>query len=219
MPPLQNLFDPMALGLVVAGTLLATIARSGFRDARAALGAIVSPTFDADQNRSIIAHSLRSIKDRGPLCADAPAPPDPALRKSVKVYLTTGSLKAFAATFEEYRDESLRNGQRIVSVYESAADLAPMFGLVGTLVAIIGLGPASPDNQTSVILGAISAAVQSTLFGVLLSSFLFAPLGAMASRKLMEEEQKRLELFEWFMDCAEEKRPRDEPLREVRDVP
>ena len=83
MPPtLTPLLDPGALAIVIAGTVLATVARCGWRDFGTALrsaGGLLRGGFATDANRKALALAVSAIQRDGPRRADPALPPDRTL--------------------------------------------------------------------------------------------------------------------------------------------
>jgi chemotaxis protein MotA len=71
--------------------------------------------------------------------------------------------------FKARRDES-------ETVLRTMAEIAPAFGLVGSVVGLIGLVAGIGDS--SVILATVPVALTSTLYGVILANFVFLPFAA-----------------------------------------
>lgn len=71
--------------------------------------------------------------------------------------------------FKLRREESER-------VLRSIAEICPSFGLIGSIVGLIGM--LSGVNESAVLIQAISTALTSTIYGVLLAYFLFLPFAA-----------------------------------------
>ena len=179
-------FDPGALVIVVAGTLLATLARCGLGDIRAALQALFSLAtrgFNPDPNRAALARCVPEIRKRGRLCADAPLPPDRELAKLVETYLSTGSFDAMHIEARAARVPREIRRSQAVRVFDYAGELAPIFGLVGTLFAISQLTPAAGASATDTTLAAISTAVLSSLYGVLIAHIVCVPLAGAIDRR------------------------------------
>jgi len=86
--------------------------------------------------------------------------------------------------------------QTAIRVFDNAAELAPILGLVGTLIAL-GHAQGSASEQTGIV-GAISMAVVTTLYGLIAANFLFSPLGNAIARKSRREELDRDEVLEWL---------------------
>jgi chemotaxis protein MotA len=71
--------------------------------------------------------------------------------------------------FKLRREESER-------VLRSIAEICPSFGLIGSIVGLIGM--LSGVNESTILIQAISTALTSTIYGVLLAYFLFLPFAA-----------------------------------------
>jgi chemotaxis protein MotA len=77
-----------------------------------------------------------------------------------------------------------------------AAELAPVFGLAGTLISLSQLP--SEGFARGAFTGAISMAVITTLYGLLSANLLLAPLARMVERKAQAEEAERQEMIDWL---------------------
>lgn len=200
---LTALLDPAALAVVVLGTLLGTLARSGLSDARRAIGsvaALAGDAFDSDANRSTLAKVVPEIRSRGPLCAAGLSPPDPVLSDLIHHYLAHGNLDDVLERARSLRAEREAETSRASAVFETAGDLAPVFGLVGTLLAITQLGPVDTNagNAAAPGLAAVASAVVSTLYGVLSAHLVYLPIGKAIARRSADNEKARAALLEWF---------------------
>ena len=197
---ISQMLDPGALAIVLAGTLIATAARCGPRDLRgagSALAGLGRSDFDADRNRVALAKTVSEIKAKGPLCADVSLPPDPSLAKVVKAYLRHASLEAVhVARLAERTEREVSRGTA-VRAFEYAGELAPVFGLVGTLFAITQLAPTESSVVESTM-GAIATAVFSTLYGVLTAHILCIPIARAIERRGARQEASRDKLIDWL---------------------
>lgn len=195
------LFDPGAMVVVVAGTLIATAARAGRRDLKAAgraLAQLVTPRFNADRNRQALARAAMAIRERGALCAETAVPPDPAFARLVEAVVLTGtthSLQALARSHRTNREIARLEAQR---VFEYAGELAPVFGLVGTLFAITQLAPVAAATVAETTMAAVATAVLSSLYGVLSAHLFYLPLARVIERRGEREEEARDALVTWF---------------------
>lgn len=208
-----SLFDPTALMIVLAGTLVATFARAGVCDARLAIGAalaLMRKGVDEDANRKAFARWAHSIRQRGVLGADSALPPDADLARALKALVRSGSIAAFRRAHEDAGADKLRERARAVRVFEQAGELAPVFGLVGTLFSMTQVAPAvAPGAEASALsLGVIAGAVLSTLYGVLCAHFVFLPLAHAIARRAEREETLREELATWLANEIEGGSPR-----------
>ena len=134
-----SLMDPSALAIVLAGTVIATFARSGSQDMGLAFQSLVTLAkagVDENANRKALARGARAIRQRGVLGAESAMPPDADLANAIKALLRTGSFKALRDTHAAASAENLRKRGRAVRVFEQAGDLARVCGLVGTFFSM-----------------------------------------------------------------------------------
>lgn len=196
-----SLFDPVALLIVLAGTACASVARAGARDTALALRqslALARIGLDHDANRTALARWAHAIRERGVLGAEGPTPPDADLARALNALLRTGSLPALHGAHEQARARQMRERNRATGVFEQAGELAPVFGLVGTLFSITQLAPGGGVEAVSVTLGAIATAVLSSLYGVLAAHLVFLPLANAIARRSQAEDEAREAMIEWF---------------------
>ncbi|MBU7579869.1 MAG: MotA/TolQ/ExbB proton channel family protein [Porphyrobacter sp.] len=204
MPPtMSSLLDPGALAVVVAGTVLAPLARCGWRDFGAALrhaAGLMHGGFAVEANRKALALALGAIGRDGPRRADPGLPPDRTLALMLDAYLRHGTIDALAGIRRAERalDEARRIGA--AQVFSWAGDLAPVFGLIGTLYGLTQLVPTGEAvNATAAIMGAVSTAVLTSLYGALLAHLVCFPLASAIERRGLAEEHEREALAEWFI--------------------
>ncbi len=198
-----SLVDGDALGIVLIGTALATVARCGWGDIKAAsraLKGLGKPGFDEAANRAVLAKAAPEIRQRGHLSADPVMPPDVSLAKLVDAYRMTGSIDALHSAARGDRASREVARAQAVRVFDYAGELAPVFGLVGTLFAITQLNAGAPSNTTEVMMAAIANAVLSSLYGVLTAHLVCVPIAGAIERRGAREESTRAQLIDWFED-------------------
>ena len=200
----SSLLDPGSLMIVVAGTVLACAARCGWREFGGALReatALLKRGFDEDANRKALALAVSAIRRDGAHRASPDLPPDRALGLMLETYLRHGSLDAMhrARRAERALDEARRINA--AQVFGWAGELAPVFGLVGTLYGLAQLAP--PGSTAPVggaVMTAVSTAVLTTLYGALLAHLFCHPLASAIERRGLRHEQQREALAEWFAE-------------------
>lgn len=202
MPPTSmSLFDPGSLAIVVVGTVLATVARCGWRDFGAALRAasgLGRRGFQREANRKALALAVTAIQRDGAHRADPALPPDRALGMMLETYLRRGTPDALGAMRRAERalDEARRVGA--AQVFGWAGELAPVFGLIGTLYGLTQLAPVEGANASATIMGAVSTAVLTSLYGALIAHLVCFPLASAIERRGLDEEREREALADWF---------------------
>lgn len=205
LPTLSSLFDPSALGIVIAGTLVATLARCGlgdFREGVAAAGRLVRGGFAGEHNRKALAQAAGAIQRDGPRRADPPLPPDPALAALVASYLRHGALDVLAGL--RRTDRAIEETRRFaaVNVFTCAGELAPVWGLIGTLYGFTQLTPDPVASTTVTIMSAVSTAVLTSLYGALIAHLVCFPLASAIERRGLADEAAREALADWFIAQA-----------------
>ena len=198
------LLDLPALALVLVGTLVATVLRCGWADSRHALhalGQLLSQRFDAARARAELAIQVQEIEEDGLVRALPHHFGDGEFDEMTDALLRTRSIQALHESHEDHRARRMEAAHRAVTVLVSAAELAPVFGLVGTLVGLSQLS--STLASTGSFASAIGMAVATTLYGLIAANFLFAPLAAAISRRANAEDRARLELIAWLSSAIE----------------
>lgn len=199
---LSVLFDPGALGIVISGTVVATVARCGWRDFGGALrsaAGMLGSGFAPDANRKALAVAISAIQRDGPRRADPALPPDRTLGLLLETYLRHGARDALGPVrcSERARNEARRINA--AQVFGCAGELAPVFGLIGTLYGLTQLAPATGTSAAAAIMGAVSTAVLTSLYGALLAHLVCFPLASAIERRGLADEQARDALADWFI--------------------
>lgn len=88
------------------------------------------------------------------------------------------SLSAEMYFFRMRRDETRR-------LLQTMADVAPSFGLVGSVVGLIGMLSGAGDS--TVVMATIPIALTSTLYGIILANFIFLPFAATIRERTVKE--------------------------------
>ena len=202
LPNLSHLFDPGSLGIVVFGTVLATVARCGWGDFGAAIKAasgLMRRRFQIEANRKALAKAISAIQRDGFHRADPALPPDRALSLMVETYLRHGAPEALGQIRKAERalDEARRVSASQVFIW--SGELAPVFGLIGTLYGLAQLTPATGADVTTMIMSGVSTAVLTSLYGALLAHLVCYPLASAIERRGLIEEQNREMLAAWFV--------------------
>lgn len=203
MPPFA-LLDAVSAALVLGGTILAVILRCGWRDTRQAVGMLLRLTrlrFDAVAAKAQLAPYVHSIDVDGLMRAEPVPTGDEEIDSAIHALSQSRSLKALSEDFEAHRHVRLASSRRAAQVMAAAVELAPVLGLAGTLLALgqlSGIASAGGDYPD-----AISAAVTTTLYGLLIANFLFAPLEGIIARHTAKEDAARRQLVEWLASHAQ----------------
>lgn len=209
------LIDGMSAAIVVGGTALATVLRAGPRELATtarALAGLVQPCFTTEQGKADLAGQVTAIRRDGVLRVTPKVTGDREFDEATDLMIRSRSLDPLIERHEAFRRKRMAHANAAVRTLAQAAELGPVFGMVGTLVSLSSLPTTGLDP--SALNGAISTAVVTTLYGLLLANLLFAPLARMVERRAHAEEQARQEVIDWLTAQLEPTLPhRVHPIR------
>lgn len=194
---LDHLADPWSALIVVGGTVLATVLRCGVGDARAAIHAatlLARRPFDPARARADLAAHVRMMQQDGVIRSEPTRLGDRELDEATAALIGQRSIAALRGVHLLHKRRRAARNLRAVRTFTQAADLSPVFGLAGTLVSLTQL-PTAPDGDFT---GAISMAVLTTLYGLVLGNIVFAPLSRMVARAAAREERSRQQVLDWL---------------------
>ena len=195
----HHLLDTTSAVIVVGGTVLATVLRCGIADTRAActaLRGLFRRRFSAARARTGLAVHIQEMQRDGVIRTQPYRSGDPEFDEATSLLIGSRSVEALHVAHVLHKQRRVDATQRAVRSLNQAADLSPVFGLAGTLISLsqLPVGAPAADDFT----GAISLAVLTTLYGLLLGNIVFAPLARMVARRAMEEEHERQRVLDWL---------------------
>lgn len=192
-------FDAASIGIVLLGTIFATVLRCGpreFREALRALRTLFEGGFDVAKAKAELAKQIRDIADDGFVRAVPRHIGDGEFDYLADVLISERSIEVIHDEHRAYKVRRTHAATQASRVFDQAAELAPVLGLVGTLVALGSGAAGSPSGQG--LAEAIAMAVVTTLYGLLIANFVFSPLSAAILRRSLREENDREEVLEWL---------------------
>jgi chemotaxis protein MotA len=196
---LVHLIDPVPATIVVGGTLLATALRAGRIDCRTTvreLASLFRRPFDPEGVRGDLAPLANDIRKDGVYRTRARPTGDAALDAAIRAMIEGHSASMLMMHHATSRKQRLGRAQRAAVTLAQAADLAPVFGLAGTLVSLAQLS--GRGIARAQFMNAISTSVLATLYGLLLANLLLAPLARAIERRAECEEAARQDLIDWI---------------------
>ena len=211
--------DPLSALLVLGGTLAAALLRCGWRDAREAARAalqLAQRPFASDHVRAELGAQIQDICENGLVRAHPHHFGDGEFDAVADALIRRRSLTALHEEHDKHRARRLARAETAIAVLGQAAELAPVLGLAGTLLSLGGLSAAVAANGDAA--GAIGTAVTTTLYGLVVANFLFAPLAAAIARRSRQEEQARQELLDWLEEAVRGALHAAPPATPVSDV-
>ena len=202
-------FDPLWMAFVFGGTMGATLLRCGWRDTRAAIQAtahLITPSFNSERVRATLAVQVRDIGQDGLLRAEPQRVGDGEFDDLSETLARHRSIKALYDEHERHRGQRIMLAGAADRALSTAAELAPILGLAGSLVALgdLSSGAAADSDYAH----AIGIAVMTTLCGLVAANIVFAPLAGVIERRARAEERARQNLLDWLAAAIERAAPR-----------
>ena len=196
---LDALFDPASALIVVLGTALATILRCGLGELRATLHCVAQlprRRFSYARARAEMSAQVEAIRNDGILRARSQPATDAELADATDAMIRHRSIAALIETHERHRDQRLLLRERALDLLGQAGELAPVFGLAGTLVALSQMP--GDGLQRGALMGAVATAVLTTLYGLLAAHLSIFPLARLIERRGEAEERERALVIDWL---------------------
>ena len=197
----EALIDLQSAGIVLGGTVLATLLRCGWDDTAAFVrlsARLVRPGFRFEQARGRLAPQIAAIQRNGVHCAPEVACGDVRTAAVLDALIRQRSLSACVAAHRACQTAQIELRHQALRLLSVAAELAPVFGLAGTLVALTQI--AGGDAAQASLTAAVGTAVLTTLYGLLTAHLLLLPLARLLERQGEREELERQRLIDWLVD-------------------
>lgn len=204
----DTLIDGLSAAIVLGGTVLATVLRSGRRElllTTRALTGLVGQRFSAEQAKADLAAQVTAICRDGVLRADPRPIGDREFDEATEALIRARSLDPLIERHHAHRRHRLAQANTAVRTLAQAAELGPVFGMVGTLVSLSGLP--SDGLDPGALNAAIAMAVVTTLYGLLLANLVLAPMARAVERQAQSEEKARQDVIDWLMRHLEPAMP------------
>ena len=203
---MTNLFDPLSAAIVLGGTLAAVLLRCGWRDSRCALTAVAhlfTRPFNCARVRAELAVQIQEIEADGLVRAQPHRFGDGEFDELSDALVRHRSIQILYDEHERHRRRRAVLAGTAGRVLAEAADLAPVLGLAGTLLALGSLTAVADGDYAR----SIGTAVTTTLYGLIAANFLFAPLSTAVERRAQAEEKDRQALLDWLAEAIERASP------------
>ncbi len=193
-----SLIDGPSALIVLGGTIAATVLRCGWRECAitaAEIAQLWGVPFAAGEAKAELARQVQDIRKDGLLRAEHHRTGDREFDEATDALFRNRSIAALVAAHEKHKARRLAMSNTAVRLFAQAAELAPVFGMVGTLVSLNRLPAGLANGDFS---GAISMAVLTTLYGLLAANLIFAPIARVIERAANAEEAARQDIVDWL---------------------
>jgi chemotaxis protein MotA len=194
------MIDPWALLLVVLGALSLALVQHGWATTRLALTLRQSgnnPATEAAAAERLIHAATAAISHRGLFAAETLAPKHHYLRATLSELADAQGPTPFAAAMAQLRETAAAAERAPMRFWVAVAEAAPALGMIGTVAGMIGMAGELGDAQSAG--PALAMALTSTLYGLVLSACVAAPLAERAQRRAEAGEHWRRRLSDAFV--------------------
>jgi len=174
--------DPLALGLVVGGSLVAGVVAGDAGRAIAALKPLLTarPRKDAAIADQAVRRIRRVSEYKGLFCADRVASPVEFVHRAACRLADDDGAEAFSMwAREEIEDRAARHAGAI-QVWRRIADVAPAMGMIGTVIGLVAMF--AQMNDPAAMGPAMAIAMLTTLYGLILAFGVAGPVAARLER-------------------------------------
>lgn len=206
---LAPFLDPVALAIVVGGTLAAVVLRTPARElvrGVTALAQLIRPRFSADPLLDRIAALGRIARRHGVMALDRSVIADREVAATVALVVDGRSPDAVREHLRQICRLRTERATAAIELWAGAAEVAPAMGMVGTLIGLVAMFVRMQDPAA--IGAAMAVALLATLYGALLANLVFAPVAARLRRIARDEHVERLRLDPPLIALAEREQPR-----------
>jgi chemotaxis protein MotA len=187
--------DPLALAIVLGGTVVAVVLRTPLADlgrGLAALRTLGRRRFDVGPLLAQIAALGRIARRHGVIALDRSVIADPDVAAAVAAIVDSATPEQITTLLEERRLHRFERHRTAAEMWSGAADIAPAMGMIGTLIGLVQMFTAMADPKT--IGAAMAIALLTTLYGAVIASLIATPIAARLKRRARHEAQERARL-------------------------
>ena len=176
---ITRFIDPVAIAIVFGGTLLTTLFRATRTDIRRALAALglvgkADPAADAAAARVSVSRIRELAEVRSLNCVDRVETAQRFLLRAARELSEARGSADFARWASDEIDGRRVRHQSVIAVWRSIAETAPAMGMIGTIIGLVQMF-ANMDDPSKIGPG-MAVAMLTTLYGVILSSAIAAPV-------------------------------------------
>lgn len=201
--------DPLALAIVLGGTVLAALIRTPAGDVGrgvAALRTLLRPGWRVQPQLDQIAALGRIAQRHGAMALDRSVIADPDVAAAVADIVDGMPAQRVADRLEERREARIERHCAAAELWAGAAEAAPAMGLVGTLFGLVRM---FTDMRDPAAIGAAMAvALLATLYGAVLANLVLQPIAGRLRARARAEAFERTRLAAPLTALARREAPR-----------
>lgn len=195
LPGLGPFLDPLALAIVLGGTVVAVVLRTPLGDlgrGLAALRTLGRRRFDVEPLLAQIAALGRIARRHGVIALDRSVIADPDTAAAVAAIVDGIPPDQVTVLLEQRRLARSERHRAAAEMWSGAADIAPAMGMIGTLIGLVQMFTAMRDPAA--IGAAMAVALLTTLYGAIIACLIATPVASRLKRQSRHEAQERARL-------------------------
>lgn len=182
---LNRFFDPLALLLVLGGSLLTGFVSATGGDSKRALAALgpfvrARPEADGRTADRVVRRIAHFSEYRGLVCADRVATPVDFVHRAACRLADDAGAEAFSVWAREEMEDRRARHEAAIGVWRRIADVAPAFGMIGTVLGLVAMF--ANMNDVDAMGPGMAAAMLTTLYGLVLAFAVAGPIAARLER-------------------------------------
>jgi len=206
---LTSFIDPLAIGIVAGGAVLATFLRTSLADIGGGLRALATigrRPFSADPLLDQIASLDRIARRHGVVALDRSVIADRDVAAAIAAIVDGAGPEEVARLLDERRRARILRHAAAADMWAGAAEAAPAMGMVGTLVGLVRTFMAMTDPKA--IGSGMAVALLTTLYGALIANLIAMPIAVRLRRRARAEAEERTRLIAPLVALAAREQPR-----------
>ncbi|MFL9840131.1 MotA/TolQ/ExbB proton channel family protein [Sphingomonas sp. ST-64] len=195
IPELGVLLDPLALAIVLGGTVLSVLLRNRIADVGrglAALATLARRPFDVQPLLAQAAALDRIARRHGLIALDRSVIDDPDMAAAVAEAVDGADPRRVETVIAERVAARAERHRAVIELWSGVAEAAPAMGLIGTIFGLVRMFAAMEDPDT--IGAAMAVALLATLYGALIANLVAMPVAARLKRLARVEAAERMRL-------------------------
>lgn len=202
---LDQFFDPLAVLIVIGGTIVGTVLSATRGDIGRAFGALVpllraDPVADGEAARRAVRQIERISEYKGIFCADRVKSPGEFVHRAACRLADVSGAQAFTVWANEEMEERRARHAAAIGVWRHAAELAPSMGMIGTVIGLTAMFARMSDPAA---MGpAMAVAMLTTLYGLLVAACVAGPIATRLERLSTAECQWQQRAIDRLIEVA-----------------
>ena len=176
---IARFIDPSAIAIVFGGTLITTIFRTPWADIGRAVAAVgllgkADPAADAAAARVSVSRIRELAEVRSINCVDRVETAQRFLLRAARELSEARHSQDFVRWATDEIDARRLRHQAVIGVWRSIAEAGPAMGMIGTIIGLVQMFAQMDDPAK--IGPAMAVAMLTTLYGIILSAGIAAPI-------------------------------------------